>query len=175
MKKILMIIGHDGFRDEEYFEPKAVFENAGYEITTCSKQNPAISKIERRPVEVDVLWSDLFHDDTDASKDFDALVFVGGPGTETYLHDKNAHKLAWDFYNSGKLVTAICWAPAILANAGLLVGKKATVWPGAKEDLCNGNCIYQENGITVDGRIITASGPEEAEEFARKIVEKLAR
>lgn len=167
MAHILMIIGHEGFRDEEYFEPKEVLESAGHTITTCAKENPAVSKIEQKEVQVDILFDEVTHEG------YDAVAFIGGPGAQTYLKDKKAHQLAWDFYNHGKLVTAICIAPVILANAGLLTGKKATVWSGAKAELCAGQCLYNEHGVIRDGRIITASGPDVATEFGKTIVEKL--
>ena len=176
MSKILIIIGHEGFRDEEYFEPKKVFENAGHQVVTSSKKNPAVSKISKESVKVDVLFGDLVSGDSDYKiQDFDVIVFVGGPGAQTYLEDKDAHKLAWDFYEARKLVAAICLAPVILANAGLLIGKSATVWPGAKADLCAGNCIYRDDEVVTDGRIITADGPEAAKKFAETIVKKLTR
>lgn len=173
MAHILMIIGHDGFRDEEYFEPKQLLEDAGHHVTTTSKQNPAISKIAGKKVQIDILFQELITQGKSAHT-YDAIVFVGGPGATTFLEDKQAHQLAWDFYNNGKLVTAICIAPVILANAGLLIGKKATVWPGAKQKLCNGNCIYTPDPVVKDGRIITANGPKAANEFGETITQKLA-
>jgi len=173
MKKILMILGADGFRDEEYFEPKQIFEEAGHTVVTCAEKKPAISKIEKKEVEVDVLFEELFQENNDPTQEYDVVLFVGGPGAQVYLEDKKAHQLAWDFYNNGKLVTAICIAPVILANSGLLTGKKATVWEGAKPQLCAGQCLYTPHGVIIDGRIITASGPDVATEFGEAIVEKL--
>ncbi len=171
MKKALIIIGYDTFRDEEYFIPKKIFEDAGYSVTTVSKQKIAKSKIEGKLVTVDKLFDEL---DTADEEKSDFVVFVGGPGAQIYFQDKKAHQLAWDFYHAGKLVTAICIAPVILSNASLLVGKRATVWPGAKQELCNGQCIYTPDHVVTDGRIITADGPEAAEKFAETIVKKLA-
>ena len=174
MAKVLMILGFDGFRDEEYFEPKAVLEAAGHEVITTSKEQVAVSSIDKKEVSVDILFDELFTE-TGKSKieDYDAVVFIGGSGAQIYLDDKKAHQLAWDMYNDGKLVTAICIAPVILANAGLLIGKKATVWSGAKPQLCAGNCIYNSHGVITDGRIITASGPDKATEFGEAILAKL--
>lgn len=175
MAKILMVIGYDGFRDEEYFEPKAILEAAGHEVITTSKEQIAVSSIEKKEVHVDILFEKLFKEDMKPEEEFDVIAFIGGSGAETYIDDKNAHQLAWDFYNNSKIVAAICLAPVILANAGLLIGKKATVWPGAKAQLCAGHCLYVESGVITDGRVITASGPDKATEFGEVILTKLQK
>ncbi|MDP4008680.1 MAG: DJ-1/PfpI family protein [Candidatus Peregrinibacteria bacterium] len=175
MAKILMVIGYDGFRDEEYFEPKVILEAAGHEVITTSKEKIAVSSVEKKEVHVDMLFDELFKENAKPEEEFDVIAFIGGAGAETYLNDKNAHKLSWDFYNNSKLVAAICLAPVILANAGLLVGKAATVWSGAKPQLCAGHCLYQSSGVITDGRIITASGPDKATEFGEAILAKLQK
>jgi protease I len=67
-------------------------------------------------------------------------------------------------------VGAICIAPVILANAGLLKGKKATVFPDGKEIFQANQVIYTGNQVTIDGRLITGCGPEAAEKFGRELV-----
>ncbi|MBT6068354.1 hypothetical protein HOG48_01220 [Candidatus Peregrinibacteria bacterium] len=176
MAKVLLIIAPENFRDEEYFEPKEVLEAARHEVITTSKTLRAISAIEKKEVEVDVLFEELFTaDGTSKIEDYDAIAFIGGGGAQTYIDDKRAHALAWDTYNSRKIVAAICLAPVILAKAGLLTGKRSTVWSGAKQDLCDGNCIYQSDDVVIDGRIITANGPHAATEFGQAIAEKLSQ
>ena len=61
---------------------------------------------------------------------FDAVIFVGGGGSEVYFDDPKAHNIARKAFKAKKLVCAICIAPSILAKAGLLEGRKATVWEG---------------------------------------------
>jgi len=81
-------------------------------------------------------------------------------------------KLIQDFYNKGKLTGAICAAPYVLANAGVLEGKKATSYPTYKEKL--GNVNYLEDIVVEDSNVLTSRGPGTAACFAFKIVEKLA-
>jgi len=75
-----------------------------------------------RTVKPDILIKDV------NVKTFDAVVFVGGPGAEEYFHNPVALKIAQEAYKEGKVVGAICIAPRILAEAGILKGKKATVF-----------------------------------------------
>jgi protease I len=166
-KTIIMVIAHAGFRDEEYEQPAALFRNAGFRVITASSAlTPAISKFGKI-VPVDVLVSAL------SAKDADAIVFVGGPGAREYFDLPVAHQLAADFLNSGKLLTAICIAPTILARAGLLCDKKATIFPDGIADLQNGGAQYQKELVVRDGAIITACGPEAAMEFGSVIIDAL--
>ncbi len=166
--KIAMVIAQNGFRDEEYWMPKEIFETHGIQVVTISSQaNSAASKFGRM-AQVDMLLADV------RVSDFDALLFVGGPGTSEYFNLPQAHKAASEFVEQGKLLTAICIAPVILARAGLLKGRKATVFPSGKDELEKAGAIYTGHPVEVAGRLITASGPEAAEAFGRAIVEALA-
>lgn len=163
-KKIAMVIAHNGFRDEEYWVTKEIIEEAGMAVTTVSSQlSPARSKFGKT-AEVDAILTDI------QASDFDALVFIGGPGTQEYFHHPQAQQMAWDFFKQNKTVAAICAAPVILAYAGLLHGKKATVFPADKDILEKNHVSYTGRLVEKDGKIITGSGPEAASAFAQEIV-----
>ncbi|MEW5760952.1 MAG: DJ-1/PfpI family protein, partial [Candidatus Thermoplasmatota archaeon] len=109
-------------------------------------------------------------------EDYDGIIFVGGSGAESYFSNKKALEIAKEGYEKNKVVGAICIAPAILANAGILKAKKATVWNGKyKEILKKGGAIYTGEPVTIDGKIVTANGPQSASSFGKKIVEVLGR
>ena len=106
------------------------------------------------------------------------IIFVGGPGARNYFDNQTALGLARKFLEEDKLVTAICIGPAILAKAGVLKNKQATIW--ARPNKMEGVEILKENGavyvvqdVVIDGNIITANGPEAAENFGKKILEVL--
>ena len=79
-----------------------------------------------------------------------------------------------------KVLAAICISPIILTKAGVLKGKKATVWSSPLDKSWikvlqeSGQAIYQEEDVVVDGKIITANGPAAAGRFGQAIVEVLA-
>ncbi|MBU1153352.1 DJ-1/PfpI family protein [bacterium] len=104
---------------------------------------------------------------------YDAIVFVGGGGSSEYWNNPAAHKIAKEMAVMGKVVGAICIAPVILANAGILNGKKATVFPSEIERLKAKGAIYTCAGVEIDGRIITANGPQSAALFGEAIVAAL--
>ena len=168
--KTLFIIAQEGYQDHEYGVPKKILEDAGTEVITASKDvGPCKGKLGGT-TEAEVAIADV------NVSDYDAIIFVGGPGAVTYQKDVQAHLTAQEAINREKVLGAICIAPTILAFAGVLDGKKAAVW---NED-GKQSTVLEENGATfvdeqvvVDGKIITANGPEAAEAFGKKIVELL--
>ena len=119
--------------------------------------------------------------DSSAIINYDAVVFVGGGGTPIIRKEVAALKIARETLVAGKVLAAICWAPTILAKAGVLRGKRATVWEGpdaeygknTSEVLVDFGAQYVPEGCVVDGRIVTADGPATAEEMAAEIAKLL--
>ena len=106
--------------------------------------------------------------------DYDAVVFVGGVGAQEYWADSTAHAIAKAAVDSGKVLGAICIAPVTLGNAGVLSGKRATVWSSERERLEAGGAVYTGADVEVDGRVVTASGPGAAKEFGKRIATLLS-
>jgi protease I len=167
MSKILSVISPNDFQDKEYGDSKAALEIAGHEVITASAAGTAHGKFGAE-VDVDVLLSDASADE------YDAIMFIGGPGAFEYFDDPIALNLAQDFYNAGKLTTAICAAPSILANAGLLEGKTVTCWDGEAGTLKEAGANYTGGSVEVDGLIVTGNGPMSATAFGETIAKALS-
>jgi len=166
MGKVLMVIAPVDFRDEEYFETRKVLEAAGNNITVVNSTGQPSKSMFGKLVKPDKTLYDV------DSNDFDVIVFVGGSGSAQYFSNQKALNLAKDFYKEEKVVAAICIAPSILANAGILRGKKATAFPSERDNL-NAVCTYTGASVEVDGKIVTANGPQSAKEFGKKIAEAM--
>jgi protease I len=170
-QRVLAVLAFERFRDEEFLVPRRVFAEAGIGVTTCSSAlGTAAGKLGAQ-VGVDVTLADA--NAQSASGDYDAVVFIGGPGSKGFWDDAAAHKLAADFDKAGKLVCAICSAPITLARAGLLEGRHATCFDDDRAELERGGATYTGAEVTLDGRFVTGSGPAAAEAFAHTIVERL--
>jgi protease I len=167
-KKVLMIVAPTNFRDEELLRPKEILEKAKANVTIASKGVKTARGMLGSSVSVDL---DLAQVDV---KDYDAIVFVGGTGAEIYFNDSKALKIAKEAYDQGKIVAGICIAPSILANAGILEGKRATAFPSEASNLEANGAIYTGEAVSIDGRIITAKGPEAAVQFGNAIAKALA-
>jgi len=165
-KKVVMVIAPENFRDEEYFHTKESIEKKGAIVDTASLQKTAISGIEKKEVEVDLLLNDI-------GDEYDAIVFVGGGGAKIYFQNEKAQQLARKYYDDGKVVAAICIAPLILAHAGILKDKKATVWDGSHSDLIDFGANYTAKDVEADGNIITANGPRASYKFGKMIAKAL--
>jgi protease I len=167
VKKVLMIVSTRNFCDEEYYTCRAVFESAGLDCAVASSEEFAAVGMEGSLVKPDLHIKNI------TLEWCDALCFIGGVGCTEYWHDKEVHQLALRANRAGLLICAICLAPVILANAGLLKNKCVTAYPSAKRYLKKKGVIYIGNSVETDENIITAKNPEAAEEFAHKICEML--
>lgn len=173
-KKIAIIIAHRNFRDEEYFVPKEILEGAGTEVKTASNQMGRALGADGGETEVNLLISEI------DMADFDVVVFIGGPGCLENLDNENSYKLAEETVSQNKILASICISPIILAKAGVLAGKRATVWSSPMDKssvkiLRENGAIYQDELVVVDGKIITGNGPTAAKKFGEEIVEALTR
>jgi protease I len=163
-KKIVMIIAQQQFEGTEFKEPKDIFEREGAKIIVACRTVSEATSMGRYSliVKPDILIKDI------NVKDFDAVVFVGGYGCMDYFDDPAAHKIAKQAVEQKKILAAICLAPTILANAGLLQGKKATCFsPG---NITAKGAIATGKDVERDGNIITGNGPYAAEKFGETIV-----
>ena len=171
-RRVAMIIAFKDFQDQEYFDTREVLENQGAEITTFSSEaGKAVGKYGGE-VEVEKILKEL------KVEDFVAVVFVGGPGAVDYIEDLKCHQVAKDAVSQNKVLGAICIAPAILAKAGVLQQKKATVWTSpldksAAKILKENGADYQDEDVVVDGKIVTANGPAAAKKFGEAIAASL--
>lgn len=118
-----------------------------------------------------LMKSDLLIEDAD----FDAcemIVLPGGlPGTDYLAADERLTTKIKEFAAAGKKVAAICAAPTVLAEAGVLNGIKATCYPSRKDEL-NG-AEYVEDAVVTDGIVTTSRGPSTAVRFALELIKLL--
>ncbi|MCL2863137.1 MAG: DJ-1/PfpI family protein [Methanimicrococcus sp.] len=168
--KILMIVAPELFRDEEFFHPREVFEKNGYNVVVGSTRLGKAAGAKGGSVDVDVII------DKQSADDFDAIVISGGKGSKAFLWDNTAlHRLLNDAFAKGKIVSAICISPVILAKAGLLKGKNSTVFdaPDAVEEMKKSGTKLKAEHVVRDGSIITGDGPEYSYDFGEEIIRAL--
>jgi protein deglycase len=110
--------------------------------------------------------------DTALKDKYDMIVLPGGlPGADHLENDERIKNSLIKMANSEKIIAAICAAPKVLANAGLLDNKKATSYPGFLDDA--NNTELSNEAVVVDGKVITSRGPGTAIDFALTLIESL--
>lgn len=165
--KALMIIAHEGFRDEEYLEPRKILEENGIEITVASWEGGIATGKLGTQASVDISLKEV---DTNS---YNVIIYIGGPGCKQYWDDPIAHQIAQEAVAYNKILAAICSAPVTLARAGLLIKKQATCYSGDASELKQEGVNYTGAPVEQDGLIITADGPSSAGTFGSRIVQTL--
>lgn len=168
-KNILIVVAPKDFEDVEFYTPKTLLEINGANVTVASTTSTAFG-LNGSACTTDILISDA------KAKDYDGIVIVGGTGVINSLwNDTDLKNLLKDADKENKMIAAICAAPPILARAGLLKNKKATMFPwsdGIKE-LTNHDAKYVDQEVVVSGNIVTGRNPDASVAFGLKLCEEL--
>lgn len=167
MKPILLIVAPKDFRDEELFVTQAELEKSGFSTTIASSITGECTGSKGGKVISTCLLDQI------NINDYATIVYIGGMGSRVFFQDPKAIALAKEMHAAGGTVAAICIAPVILANAGLLHHKRATVFSSEIDTIEAHGAYYTGMDVTVDGNIITAYGPQSALRFAKRIAERL--
>jgi putative intracellular protease/amidase len=191
---VLLILADAGFQPVEYGHTRRELEAAGITVqvastsVTIAHATPSIdhAKVcddthcsqvvtkypEYSVVPVDVKLADV------KPENYAGIFIVGGPGALEFLNNQTTYDLMKKFAQTGKPFGAICISPRILANAGLLDGKKATGWDAdqkVRSFFAEHNVTYIEEPVVTDGVIVTAEGPRAATAFGKAIVAVLKK
>ena len=172
MKRILMI-ATDGFEQSELMEPRSILEEAGAEVTIASLDEGSIMGWDKgnwgKSVSVDLTVDEV------ASGDFDALVLPGGQINPDILRlNDRVIEIVREFDAANKPVAAICHAPWLLIEAGIVEGRTATSWPSVRTDLANAGARVVDQEVAVDGHLITSRNPDDIPAFAGAVKGALA-
>ena len=169
MKKVYVFFA-DGFEDVEALIPIDVWRRGGVDVTTVSISDfPLVTSAHGVNIEADIMFEQ--GDFTDA----DLLFLPGGmPGASNLFAHKGVCKAVVDQFAAGRKVAAICASPAVvLAQLGILEGKKATCYPGFENVLAENSATYTGELFTVDGNVTTGEGPAAAFPFAYELLSQL--
>lgn len=166
MKKAYIFLA-EGFEEIEALTVVDLLRRAGIEAPTVSIQDmKQVKGAHGIKVEADFLFSEI------RGTMADILVLPGGmPGTTNLLGYEPLMDMILGLHGAGAYIGAICAAPSILAELGLLDGKKATSYPSFEEKLTMAD--YSYDSVVADGQIITSRGLGTAIDFALKIIEVL--
>jgi protease I len=172
-KKIAFLVANEGIEQVELTEPWTAVESAGATPVLVSLEEGEaqafnhLDKADTFPVDVTVA-------DADAG-DYDGLLLPGGVANPDNLRqDEDAVGFVRDFFDAGKPVAAICHAPWVLVEAGVVSGRKLTSWPSLETDIRNAGGRWVDEEVVVDSGLVTSRKPDDLEAFCAKAIEEFA-
>ncbi|MGD9110532.1 MAG: DJ-1/PfpI family protein [Phycisphaerales bacterium] len=169
VKKAVLIVASVRFRDEELFETKDALKQAKIQTVIASSRKGSVRGMLGGKAEATILIEQI------DVNDYDAVVFIGGIGAKEYFDNQTALDIARQAKAKNKVLAAICIAPAVLANAGLLDGVRVTSYESERVRLKKAGADFTGANVEQDGLIITGSGPKAAGEFGQAIVQALQK
>jgi len=169
MLRVVLIISQSDWRDEELLETYDELKKAGIVVDVAGEKLGVSRGKFGSEFPIELKYSEI------EVKKYDAIVFIGGPGVFGYLKNALWHSLANQFYQQGKLVAAICLSPAVLALAGLLKDRRATISPSAQEYLQQAGAVFIDEDVVIDGQFITGNGPAATMPFSQAVISYLKK
>ncbi len=170
-KKIAILATH-GFEQSELEVPQQRLKQAGATVDVVSPETGQIRGWDMKdwghPVKVDRAL------DSAKPDDYDAIVLPGGQINPDLLRvNEKALKFIRAFYDQGKIVAAVCHAPWLLIETGIIRGRRATSYHSIKTDVKNAGAKWEDAQVVVDEGIITSRNPKDLEAFSAKIIEEV--
>ncbi len=170
--KKVAILTDNGFEQVELTSPKKALEEAGATVHIVSQQKIVKGwDTDHWGIEVnaDVNLSDA------NPEDYDALMLPGGVMNPDKMRtEKDYVNFAQHFLETGKPLAAICHAPQLLIETGMLAERNMTSYPSLKTDLKNAGVIWEDKEVVTDRGLVTSRSPEDLPAFNKKMIEEFA-
>ncbi len=172
----VLIIATDGVEQVELTTPRDKLREAGATVEVAAPKN------RQRPNEIRGWdhkdWGDTIPVDKDLEdvdpEAYHALIIPGGQINPDLLRiNDKAVQLVRHFYESGKVLAAICHGPWLLIEAGVVKGANATSYKAIRTDMINAGANWQDEPVVVDNGMITSRSPADLGPFVAKIIEEI--
>ena len=166
MPTILAILA-DGFEEIEATTPIDLLRRAGAEVTLAALgEGIHVTGRSGLTMHADTTLAAILT----AAREFDCVFLPGGPGVKHLRADPRVRALVLQQRNAGRWLAAICAAPTVLHDAGLLTGRRFTAHSSVAGELTT---LLADERVVVDGRLITSRGAGTALDFGLALVERL--
>jgi len=170
--KRVAILATNGFEQSELEVPLKKLREAGAQVDVVSLQPGEIKGWDKkdwgRPVPVDKTLDEA------SPGDYDALVLPGGQINPDLLRvEKNAIDFIKAFWNDRKVIGAICHAPWLLVEAGLIKGRRVTSYHSIKTDVINAGGRWEDSQVVTDQGLVTSRNPGDLDAFSEKLSEEI--
>lgn len=172
-KKIAFLVA-DGFEQVELTQPWQAVKDAGAEVHLVSIKSGEVQGMEADINKADTFPVDKTVDEVKAD-DYHGLMLPGGVVNPDKLRvNDKAVQFVRDFFAQHKPVAAICHAPIVLIEAGVLDGRKLTSFPSIKTDIQNAGGTWEDREVVCDEALVTSRTPDDLDAFCAKAIEEYA-
>ncbi|MFC6636239.1 DJ-1/PfpI/YhbO family deglycase/protease [Sulfitobacter sp. JBTF-M27] len=166
----ILILATNGFEQSELEKPLNDLKSKGAAVHVATPDGNDIKGWDQddwgNTVSADLRLADV------NVGDYDAIVLPGGQINPDILRaNKDAVALIKSFAEHGKTIAAVCHAPWLLIEAGLIKGRKATSYGSIATDMKNAGALWEDSEVVVDNGIVTSRSPSDLDAFVAKIVE----
>lgn len=167
MANVLVPLAH-GCEELEAITIIDLLRRAGIKVVTASLTDEPVKCSRQTVIVADTTLDQVMQDD------FDLIVLPGGlPGADNLNADPRIHDLLSRLTQQGKMAAAICAAPRVLLDNGLLKGKKATAYPGSLAKHDTSDIDLQNTAVEIADNVVTSRGPGTAMDFSLTLIELL--
>ncbi len=171
--KKIAFVATDGFELVELTEPKKALEQAGAKVDVISPKSGQIRGFNHQDPAESIKVDKTI--DQVKPEDYDNLVLPGGVANPDQLRtDPKVVQFIKSFFDSGKVVGAICHGPWTLIEAGVVKGRKLTSWPSLKTDIKNAGGEWVDQQVVSDKGLITSRKPDDLPAFNKQLIEEFS-
>jgi protease I len=170
-KRIAFLMDNEGVEQVELEKPLQAIRDAGAEVDVIAPKAGGVQAFNHLD-KGDTFDVDKTVSDADAG-DYDGVVLPGGVANPDNLRqDDDALKFLRSFFEAGKPVAAICHAPWMLVEAGVVEGRKVTSWPSLQTDIRNAGGEWVDEEVVTDSGLVTSRKPDDIPAFCEKAIEE---
>jgi protease I len=164
----------EGFERIELVEPKRALEEAGAVVDVISPHKDVVRSWTRGD------WAEEFRVGVPLSladpDRYDALLLPGGVRNPDRLRrNEDAWRFVRAFFAAGKTVAAICHAPWVLIDAGVIDGRRLTSYPSLQTDLKNAGAAWVDEEVVVHRGLVTSRSPRDLPAFNKAMIDEISR
>jgi len=162
-----------GVEQVELTKPREALQDAGATVDMISLQSGPVQMFDHEE-HGDTVNAELSVDSMDPAE-YDALVLPGGVVNADKLRtDRKSVEFVRTFADRGSPIGAICHAPWVLIEAGVVGDRPLTSWPSLRTDLENAGARWRNESVVVDRGLVTSRGPKDLDDFCAKLIEEVA-
>lgn len=170
--KKIAILTDNGFEEIELTSPKAALLKEGAIVQVVSLQKILKGWDHDH-------WGIELETDVNLAnanpENYDALLIPGGVMNPDKMRGEKAYvDFAQHFLESGKPIAAICHAPQLLIETGMLADRNMTSYPSIKTDLINAGVIWEDKEVVIDNGLVTSRSPKDLLAFNNAMIEEFA-